>query len=648
MANELESLLVRLEADTASLRRELKNAEAGVSNYEQKAGRSLQRADANFQKHAAAVQSQMRSVAAAVAGAFGAQAAGRAISDAGRLETLADAAGMTAQRYQQLRGAASLAGVQMSEFDNVIGGLAEKIGDARRKSGDLYEFLKVSLPTVAQQIAASKSSGEALAILSDTAQRLTRAEERAIFVKKAFSGASADLAKFLTQGSQAMAGAADEAQRLGLVLDSTALKAAQRTQQEYDRLTTQLDSRFKSALVGLMPVVSAFTNEMSKMFDVSKEDNALRIAGAPEIYSMKQLEDAAAALRKELKGVQEVAAVGTAGDTFEHWNNWLGMTRREADGLATALAAVNAEMAAREAFGLNSGPGRLGQFGAGLKGASGAGAGAWQTTTTPANGLTLRQKPDYTGADAMRQLEQQRLTVVKDTAQLIAFEHDTELEKFRRMLDDKTISESQFNVAREKLGTMRLVRIQQEVEAEQKLLAERLAPIASVIEQSLGQPLADAFNGGMKSMKDYFTSFAQQMALAVQQALILKPIMEGITKMATGGGTGNFLSSLFTSVIGARAGGGPVIPGRPYMVGENGPELMVPNLGGQVVSNAALMRAGAPSGGGGNVINIDARQADAGVVPRIMDAMRAVEAARPAPTTAVAAAAHRYPTRRGR
>jgi phage-related minor tail protein len=39
--------------------------------------------------------------------------------------------------------------------------------------------------------------------------------------------------------------------------------------------------------------------------------------------------------------------------------------------------------------------------------------------------------------------------------------------------------------------------------------------------------------------------------------------------------------------IEARASGGPITAGRPYVVGERGPEIIVPKSGGQVIPNGA-------------------------------------------------------------
>ena len=64
-----------------------------------------------------------------------------------------------------------------------------------------------------------------------------------------------------------------------------------------------------------------------------------------------------------------------------------------------------------------------------------------------------------------------------------------------------------------------------------------------------------------------------------------------------GGGTASLIASaaqVLAAVLGApgRATGGPVSPGRPYMVGERGPELFVPTSSGRV-------ETGGFGGGGG-------------------------------------------------
>ena len=65
---------------------------------------------------------------------------------------------------------------------------------------------------------------------------------------------------------------------------------------------------------------------------------------------------------------------------------------------------------------------------------------------------------------------------------------------------------------------------------------------------------------------------------------------------------GNKISGAYNSAlsaVGLRASGGPVSGGSPYIVGERGPELFVPNMSGSIVPNNAL------GGGGGVTVNIN-------------------------------------------
>ncbi|WP_421850405.1 tail tape measure protein [Novosphingobium sp.] len=71
-----------------------------------------------------------------------------------------------------------------------------------------------------------------------------------------------------------------------------------------------------------------------------------------------------------------------------------------------------------------------------------------------------------------------------------------------------------------------------------------------------------------------------------------------------GGGLGGGilgLGSLIGSIFGlpGRATGGPVAPGRPYLVGERGPELFVPTSAGQIDAGSG--------GGSGRAVNVSIR-----------------------------------------
>jgi hypothetical protein len=107
--------------------------------------------------------------------------------------------------------------------------------------------------------------------------------------------------------------------------------------------------------------------------------------------------------------------------------------------------------------------------------------------------------------------------------------------------------------------------------------AEKFANAMSGAFSGLGSGIAEAIKG-TKSWRDV----ALDALSAVAQAVL--------SSMNFGGGLfGSVFKGLLGGLFGGfRASGGPVTAGRAYVVGERGPELMVPNASGTIVPNHAL------------------------------------------------------------
>jgi len=80
-----------------------------------------------------------------------------------------------------------------------------------------------------------------------------------------------------------------------------------------------------------------------------------------------------------------------------------------------------------------------------------------------------------------------------------------------------------------------------------------------------------------------------------------------------------------TPSIEGRATGGPVSRGTPYVVGERGPELFIPDIGGTIIPNGGGGGGSAP--GGGIVVNVNAGMGTDGaqVGQQIVEALRAYQ-----------------------
>ena len=150
---------------------------------------------------------------------------------------------------------------------------------------------------------------------------------------------------------------------------------------------------------------------------------------------------------------------------------------------------------------------------------------------------------------------------------------------------------------------------------------------------TIGQTIGKGLSGGIKNFSDAFAKsvilgeklsesfkkMAQQLGVKILSALIeilaRKSVELALEKLITKEkqkqamlSTTNALSGLgsLKGLFGGRASGGSVQKGQPYMVGEQGAELFVPNQSGQIQQNA---RGG--SGGGSTTVNFNINTVDA-------------------------------------
>ena len=107
--------------------------------------------------------------------------------------------------------------------------------------------------------------------------------------------------------------------------------------------------------------------------------------------------------------------------------------------------------------------------------------------------------------------------------------------------------------------------------------------------------LADMLVNGqanLSSFLDIFKDFVRQLIAQTIRLAIVNKLINSVLKLR---GTSAQLDEIDFPRF---AKGGTVQGRRPIIVGERGPELIVPNTGGRIVANGAL-----PSGGGTTVVN---------------------------------------------
>jgi hypothetical protein len=149
---------------------------------------------------------------------------------------------------------------------------------------------------------------------------------------------------------------------------------------------------------------------------------------------------------------------------------------------------------------------------------------------------------------------------------------------------------------------------------------------------AIGQSVSNSFKGmltGAMSFKDAMKGIISAVIDELWKLFVVQQIV-GVVKSAMG--------SVFGVQVPGKAIGGSVGKNRPYMVGEQGPELFIPGGSGTIIPNRNLSSGG---GGGGPInISVDARGASdpaavrAQVQQGIMEAAPAIIAAAESRTVA--------------
>jgi phage-related minor tail protein len=82
-----------------------------------------------------------------------------------------------------------------------------------------------------------------------------------------------------------------------------------------------------------------------------------------------------------------------------------------------------------------------------------------------------------------------------------------------------------------------------------------------------------------------------------------KSVIADIAKIALKAAVTKLFTLLGKSLLGGRAAGGPVMANKPYVVGEQGPELFVPNSAGSIMTNASMNKNADGGSGMGATVN---------------------------------------------
>ena len=169
------------------------------------------------------------------------------------------------------------------------------------------------------------------------------------------------------------------------------------------------------------------------------------------------------------------------------------------------------------------------------------------------------------------------------TARLLELEQD-EAESLTRIIENQIKVIDKQERAQFKAG-QQIANALNAADKNTKNVKEELTDIQKITQEigaQLGQTLMSAFDNLINKTQKW-SDFLRSALMQVGKLLMTAGL-----NMAAGSDGVGILSFLG---FGTRANGGPVAGGRPYLVGEQGPELFMPRAGGAVTSNRELRQA---------------------------------------------------------
>lgn len=465
-----------------------------------------------------------------------------------------DAVALTTTQYQELAHAASLSGMGLEQFTSNMGGFTKRVGEAKQGTGALVTFLKKYDENLLKAVQSTRTQEEAMNVAAEAIKN-AKTETDAVTLATTFFGRSgARMAIMLKDGTNGLSAMRTEAQKLGLVMDESLLRNAEKANDQMDILHRMIKTKVTASMVEAAPEIQNMTEAFA--------DNL------PEIISM---------VSKLAEGL------GMVSNGLSWIGDKLGNIGESASKLGKDIGHVYGKHFAEkvevpEHFNT---PERQKFIEEQMK-LRGSG-----NTNAPAASQSSTQKPSGGIADIVKTLEAEK-TVTTD---LIA--------------------------KKKELATVQATEVTPSVFQLSEAMTEQADSLMDVkaeafdLEGILTDGFDSALQGNLRSWKDWGGAVLD----IVSDVVIAQ--MKSNMAMSSGGGGGlmSSLSSGFSSLVGGtfggtsggssagivwngprRAEGGPVSAGQSYLVGENAPEIFTPKQDGYIDNKM-------PSGGGGVVVN---------------------------------------------
>ncbi|MCH8196461.1 MAG: hypothetical protein IH904_00120 [Proteobacteria bacterium] len=562
-------LTIEMSANSAAIARDMGRARAAVTSNSARMNVSLARLRRGFKRATAALFS-MRTAAVAAAGAAGLFfLARKAITTADSIAKTADKVGVGVEALQELRFAASRAGVDLKTLDLAIQRFSRRVGEAAQGSGELKDTLKQYNIAVKNADGTTRDVIDVLLDLADATAGAESAQEKLRISFKAFDSEGAALVNVTNLGSAGMKRLFEASRRLGGILSEEVIRKAVLAKDALTDMELVLSVGLTRSMLSLMPLMKGLaTTFADRQFQVGLETFARLLADIGGFLQQhgKELVAMAAAFLAIKVASAALAVVPLPG--------WIKLVGALLAGGGAALLTYNELTERLAAVSARAAAGQEQLAGSVAKGTR-IGIGATNQVDLFIDALkreaaALRLRVRLHGQSAAR------ITAALKAQALMNLATDKSI----------TVTEAQNKALVKVLAAY--IRLQEQLDANVKKQKELDAAAANSqrVMLDLSHVVGTAFEDavlGAKSFTDVLRALGQDIVRITLRLLVIKQLEASIAGAFGSGGIFSGIGSIF----GFAHGGSPPV-GRPSLVGEEGPELFVPRSAGTIIPNSGL------------------------------------------------------------
>lgn len=534
----------------------------------------------------------------ALAGSAALLAAGNGLKTAvDRMDEMGKAAqrvGVGVESLSRLSYAARMAGVSVEDLGTSMGALNRNIaaiagGDTKSDAARAFRALGIS---VVDATGKAKNAEQVMTEMSDRFARMQDGAGKSALAFATLGKGSASLIPLLNGGSASLREMTREAERTGQAFGDNAAGNAAVLKDNLQTLWMRVEGFTNIVATRLIPDLIDWSDRFLQVADSASV--ASQALGAWDQFK----KDASTMWVNTLGEWEAIKELGAG--LAEGLTNDAIASGRSADIIADAWGRAGAAMqsAAQQAETLRQSVERTGK---GSLPSTVSGDGTLQTKSRPPLGWASSEKSAAAEREHNKLLaEAKRLY---EGSRSPAQEYADTIARLNLLKSKGLLTLEQYNAA--------LFKAKWEFQESKVSAAEAVEEFYN-FEDSLKSAFGTAFASiidGTRSVSGAFKDMAKSMLSTAANAFANKAFSMLLGALGGGhalygGGVGGGIGSLFGSLFGGfRAAGGPVQAGVPYVVGENRPEVFVPDSSGRIL----------PSTGGGSVavhINLNAEGAD--------------------------------------